>query len=260
MIRTITETEAPNLTIRGDLTDVLGDWIGPCTVIGPIHPHPRFFNHVYCGTDPECGKAAHVVFGFDAANRIEDPKASGCFYDTVGITRAEFVELPVARPEVQAHLVGWLGRGAWCPPCGGGGFEGLVETPTRYGCPACSGSATKRGTGYLRPPADLYHLLKPAALGGLPDWIRLAMIWGSVVRVAAGMGPVSTIWTPIYGDKNPTRRWFRNYAGGPFQETSFAYNDTESAARDSRLIRAGCTLVDDTPTGRVIRFEVPDAP
>lgn len=236
MIRTITEAEANNLVIPA--TDELILWNGPAIsakeglvcILGPGRP------------------------GFVAVGSWDGNEAS-----LLGVPMAD-LRLPLSHPEVQAHLVGWLGRGAWCPPCGGGGFEGLVETPTQYGCPTCGGSATKRGTGYLRPPADLYHLLKPAALGGLPDWIRLALIWGSVVRVAAGMGPVSTIWTPIYGDKNPTRRWFRNYAGGPFQETSFAYNDTESAARDSRLIRAGCTLVDDTPTGRVIRFEVPDAP
>ena len=240
-IRTITEAEANNLVIPAT-DDLLSGFLGPVLVLQDDKPW------VYAGRR----RGEHYI-----APPTWDQHDIVCGDDGL---RIDNVRLPLSHPEVQAHLVGWLGRGAWCPPCGGGGFEGLVETPTRYGCPACGGSATKRGTGYLRPPADLYHLLKPQALGGLPDWIRLAMIWGSVVRVAAGMGPVSTIWTPIYGDKNPTRRWFRNYAGGPFQETSFAYNDTERAARDSRLIRAGCTLVDDTPTGRVIRFEVPDAP
>ncbi len=250
MIRTITEGEAPSLAIPA--TDELILWNGPAIsakeglvcILGPGRP------------------------GFVAVGSWDGDEAS-----LLGVPLAD-LRLPLARPEVQAHLVGWLGRGERCPH--GLACHGLHPDTAHSPCP----SGWSGCDGYLRPPADLYHLLKPAALGGLPDWIRLALIWGNVVRVAAGMSAIPDVlgepWLndpkcgrgsldhkrgDTYAVEAPSQAWktWRVRVTDPRNTRRILGRFGSRAEADAFALSLGIALTDKTPAGRVIRFEVPDA-
>lgn len=207
--KTLTEAECHALTVRGDVPGVLDGYVGPVEIHATWHAGEPWIAAVSANGKVDGGRGADA-------------------------------RLPLARPEVQAHLVGWLGRGQPCPVC-----KGSQCQPSRIAFDPDDPCDTCDGLGHLRAPHNRYAWLTPEAHGGLPDWIRMALIWGSVVRVAAGMGALDV--SPL--DVSPGR--FRRclIPGG-------VWNYYPGA--DAALLAQGHALIDNTPEGRVIRFEVPE--
>lgn len=225
MIATLTEAECFALTIPAT-DELLRGWVGPS---------------IYEGRAVACislGNPGYVAIGFFDDHAME----SGV--EGVAVTD---VSLPLSCPEVQALLVGWLGRGERCP---------RTAPPTSdldAQCPLCA------DTGYLRPRYARYAWLTPQAHGGLPDWIRLALIWGSVVRVAAGMGPLGRT---RYSDvpKRTVQVTNNHIALNGFRFGSVEEAEAEIARCNAAALAKGDALVESNPDGRVIRFDVFDVP
>lgn len=258
MIRTITEAECLALTVPGDVPGVLDGYIGP------VRWGQASALWAYVGMIQDCHYAAS---GDDGRHDAYVGR------DYLGDTH-QGLFLPLARPEVQAHLVGWLGRGERCPDCRGARVDTAKPiTSATTPCPSC------RGSGWIRRPVNRYAWLTPEAHGGLPDWIRLALIWGSVVRVAAGMealraaepvpvsprGPFTVGNAVAWWTATEERRgWFATRSNGVVLYPGWMW-DTEhgpeigAAALDriySCVMSQGFALIDEAPTGRAIRFEV----
>lgn len=234
MIRTITESEALTLAVRGDVPGVLDGYAGP--VIWGDRTERIALGRAHAGD-------ALVVDDASDALSHWAPTAE--------------LRLPLAHPLVQAHLVGWLGRGERCP-CGGKPVACCIgcghypdDPEVRQPCAGNDAGHTWidrdcercNGTGYLRPRHNRYAWLLPEAHGGLPDWIRMALIWGSVVRVAAGMGALTNVFVP------PDAHGSRRILSGACRR--YPASDAEAFSR-------GFALLDNAPAGRVIRFEVPE--
>lgn len=223
MIRTITEAEALTLAVRGDVPGVLDG--AEALVIQ---------------TCLDC-EAGAVEVGHCAA--CGEPKVRSCpSCSGTGGDRA----LPLANQLVQAHLVGWLGQGERCLTP-----DHLTRAARGSDCPGCDGS------GWIRRPANRYLWLTPEAHDGLPDWIRLALIWGSVVRVAAGMGPIHL--SPYYPRNDLGRRV--GYFGEVLADSRVVLPvgvDRTPANCDAEWLSENFALIDNAPAGRAIRFEVPE--
>lgn len=240
---TITESEAFDLTIPAT-DDLLSGYIGPVLVLQDDKPW------VYTGRR------------FDAHYIV--PTAWSKHDILTEFLHTYDVRFPLSRPEVQAHLVGWLGREEWCAACDGSGFDGPVETSTKYGCVACGGSTMKRGSGYLRKPFDRYSLFPPHPRGGLPDWIRLALLYANIVRVAGGMSAIDGLLGPRYRVSRVELRrdvLYGRGAGIPGAGMSFLHSGGVADIEGHEHLQMSAearALMDETPTGRAIRFEVPN--
>ncbi len=117
------------------------------------------------------------------------------------------------------------------------------------------GHVACNGTGWIRPPVDLYRLLTPEALGGLQDWRRVALIWVNAVRVAAGRGPIRAL-RGARVVRGPLRLPLRNLLWRLNPAEDFGNIEPD----DDAMLVCGQALIDITPEGPVIRAEVPDAP
>lgn len=250
MIRTFTPDEALARTVRGDVAGVLDGWCGP----------------VMCGERTE-----RVALGREHVGDVlvVDDGSDALSYWTPSAEIRLFLRSPLVR----AHLVGWLGRGERCPGCGGSRWSGTVVGDH---CGACN------GTGWLRPPHDRYDWLRPEYFNGLPEWVACALIWGSVMRVSAGMGPIRGHLDPWFESSYAVGSGpsFPGYvrqgvvraevwrdppkAGCPWgwcasnRMSGPSYGDAGKAEADAVLLSEGLALLDDTPTGPVLRFEVPN--
>lgn len=223
----LTEAECLALTVRGDVPGVLDGYVGPVLTTARLSAGVPNWPGAVSG--PSVRGKWWVGRGEKADGSGVNPWGStpGQDYGRVGEWSASNIALPLASPLVQAHLVGWLGRGQPCPgPCVG------------VDCGRCDGQADGTGRGRARGH-NRYSWLTPEAHEGLPDWIRMALIWGSVVRVAAGAGPLRDVVAPWSADESASGRPGADQA-------------------NQRMMGLGHALIDETPTGRVIRFEVPD--
>lgn len=99
---------------------------------------------------------------------------------------AENFRLPLARPEVRLRVAALMAAGEPCHIC------------LRHKFPEAPACATCRGSGYLRKPAPLWHLLPAAEVGpgGLPPELAQYapdLVACSVARGLAGLAPVADI-------------------------------------------------------------------
>lgn len=163
--------------------DLLRGWVGPVIhddePAALIGPDPDYTNQ-WCISRPE---------GWEVMNTT-----TWC-----ECVETEHIRLDPHRPEVIAHLARWLAEGERCPNCIEGRIGGLA--PCSRPCATCSGS------GHLRKPARVAHLL-PKYLGGTLDTERAgdALAW-SVRSVRAGgevLRDIAGRWSP-YGNRGEGR-------------------------------------------------------
>lgn len=253
----VTRTISPAdvLTIPGDIPGVLAGYVGPGILRG---------KHT-CAVIGQTGAGPRVT--------VTDRDSISYLLTLEGVP-VKWLSLPLSSSFfVAAHLVDWLARGERCPGCPPCTHkEGYTEPDTNAlicrrcedgeGCPC-------KGTGYLRPPADLFWALKPETFGGPPKWIARAVTWASVVRAAAGLPPIDEVdglWVYAPG---ASWTWHRRplltihsgrigvLAGG-YDARRFGAEEADKEQQDAGALHNGWALLDNTPSGLVLRVAVPE--
>ena len=145
------------------------------------------------------------------------------------------LRLPLTRPEARAQLQRVLLAGERCPLCAGSGKvsddEALRDLALRagtavalalpaladFGRAACAGEC--HGSGYLRRPSSVRHLMPAGEGGDLPDALAQhapALLAHHALDVAAGgrgvVGVIPTAWRDVF-DGHACRD---HNEGGPF--------------------------------------------
>lgn len=165
--------------------------------------------------------------------------------------KPERFTLPLASWQVREHLIRRMLEGVRCEVCLG---TGIAPPTAPLSCTLC------KGTGYLRAPTDLRRF-RDIDLPEIPGWPRAALsaalIGVSVLRVAAGMGPVTALfadWEPYYeGEHHYEHRV--GIVGGTHAVRRAHSRDIANAylLREERA-----ALLDiDPDRGPVMRVEVP---
>lgn len=178
-----------------------------------------------------------------ASDRREEPPRSALHLD---------LDHPLGRARL-AHV---LAAGLACPACEGKRrvtYNNVAERLRECGlnppadmtgdCEPCS------GTGYLRRPSDVRHLLPVAELGTLPDehaqHSPALLAWHAEDVGRGGRGVVG-----VYGPREMHPRhpaYYRRTLLSGVGEPEIAPHMEEADARDAEKLASGYTLLSNTP-------------